>query len=117
MEVEGDVELWERKLLARQAELCQVLADASRLEILQHLATGEKTVSQLVELMELRQSNVSQHLAQLRQRGLVGTRRVGTTIFYSLVDPEIMQACAITRRILMRQLEASSELVGRVTAG
>lgn len=110
------MEQWQRSLFARQAQLCQVLADASRLELLHHLADGEKTVSQLVEAMSLRQSNVSQHLAHLRQRGLVATRRAGTSVFYSLADPEIMDACAITRRVLLRQLEATSELVERVSA-
>lgn len=108
---------WERRLFARQAQLCQVLADPARLEILYHLSGDEKTVSQLVQLMGLRQSNVSQHLAVLRQGGVVGTRRAGTAVYYSLVDPEIIAACAITRRVLLRQLEASSELVGQARAG
>ena len=103
----------ERQLLVRQAQLCQVLADPSRLELLYHLGRGERTVGDLAAASGLRQANVSQHLALLRQRQVVTTRRVGTTVYYSLADPEILDACAITRRILLRQLEATSELVGQ----
>lgn len=101
----------ERQLLVMQAQLCQVLADPSRLELLYLLGEGERTVGDLVEASGLRQANVSQHLALLRQRGIVSTRRAGTTVRYALAQPAILEACAITRRILLRQLEATSALV------
>lgn len=102
----------ERQLFTLQAQVCQVLADPSRLEVLHLLGERERTVGELVTATGLRQANVSQHLALLRQRGIVTTRRVGTTIYYALAYPEILEACAITRRILLRQLEATSALVG-----
>lgn len=102
----------ERKLFALQAQVCQVLADPSRLELLHLLGAGERTVGELVTATGLRQANVSQHLALLRQRGIVVPRRDGTTVYYTLAYPEILEACAITRRILLRQLEATSELIG-----
>lgn len=106
------METRERRLLELQAQVCQVLADPSRLELLHLLGEGERTVGDLVAATGLRQANVSQHLALLRQRGIVQTRRVGTTVHYALTYPEILEACAITRRILMRQLAATSQLVG-----
>jgi len=102
----------EQQLLVLQARVCQVLADPSRLELLHLLGTGERTVGELVAATGLRQANVSQHLTLLRQRGIVATRRAGTTVYYALADPEILEACAITRRILLRQLAAASALVG-----
>lgn len=106
----------ERKLFALQAQLCQVLADPSRLELLHLLGDGERMVGELVAATGLRQANVSQHLALLRQRGVVSVRRAGTTVYYKLADPEILQACAITRRVLLRQIEAASALIGVATA-
>ena len=105
----------ERKLFALQAQICQILADPSRLELLHHLGDGERTVGELVAATGLRQANVSQHLALLRQRGIVRSRRSGTTIHYALTYPEILEACAITRRILLRQLEATGALLVDVT--
>lgn len=107
----------ERKLFTLQAQLCQLLADPTRLELLHLIGDGERTVSELIAATGLRQANVSQHLALLRQRGMVTTRRDGTTVFYRLVYPEILEACALTRRILLRQLEAARELVALTTEG
>lgn len=104
----------ERKLYALQAQLCQVLADPSRLELIHLIGGGERTVGDLIAATGLRQANVSQHLALLRQRGIVATRREGTTVFYHLAYPEILEACALTRHILLRQLEAARELVAPV---
>ncbi len=103
----------ERRLYIMQAELCQVLTEPARQELLHLIGERERTVGELVEATGLRQANVSQHLAVLRQRNIVATRRVGTAIYYSLAYPEILQACAIVRGILMKQLEETRELVAR----
>ena len=105
----------ERKLYALQAQLCQVLADPSRLEMIRLIGTGEQTVSELIAATGLRQANVSQHLSFLRQRGVVTTRREGTTVFYRLAYPEILEACVLMRRILLRQLADAHALVAPVT--
>src|SRR6516162_1375805 len=95
----------ERKLYALQAELCQVLIEPARQELLHLIGARERTVGELVEATGLRQANVSQHLAVLRQRNIVTTRRAGTAISYSLAYPEILDACAIIRGILIKQME------------
>ena len=74
--------------------------------------SNERAKTELVAATGLRQANVSQHLTLLRQRGIVTTRRAGTTVHYALAYPEILEACAITRTILLKQLEATSVLVG-----
>lgn len=68
------------------SELLKALAHEGRLLILCHLASGEKSVSDLEELLNYRQAAVSQQLARLRMEGLVSYRREGKTIYYSLVD-------------------------------
>ncbi len=99
-----------KQLLRMQAEICQTLADPTRLEILYSLGSGEKTVGELVELTGLRQANVSQHLAMLRQRGLVNAERRGNRMCYSLTSARILDACEITREILMERLRRTGEL-------
>lgn len=103
----------ERKLYALQAALCQVLTEPARQELLHLIGERERTVGELVEATGLRQANVSQHLAVLRQRNIVTTRRAGTTIYYSLAYPEILEACALIRGILMKQMEGARELITR----
>ena len=103
----------ERKLYTLQAQLCQVLTDPIRLELLHLIGDGERTVGELVEATGLRQANVSQHLAVMRQRNIFTTRRVGTTVYYALAYPEILEACAIVRGILIKQLQETRELVAQ----
>src|SRR5574337_970872 len=69
-------------------DFLKALAHESRLMILCYLLSGEKSVGQLEEFLELRQSTVSQQLARLRLEGLVATRRDGKTIYYSIRSEE-----------------------------
>jgi DNA-binding transcriptional ArsR family regulator len=70
----------------RAVDLLKRLANRHRLMILCSLAEGEASVSKLNELIDLSQSALSQHLAVLREDGLVSTRREGQTIHYALTD-------------------------------
>ena len=72
----------------RAADFLKALAHESRLMILCILSQGEKSVSELEEMLSLRQPTVSQQLARLRVDGLVSTRRDGKTVFYSLASDE-----------------------------
>ena len=72
---------------ASSAAFLKTLAHEERLMILCHLGSGEKSVSELEDLLGIRQAAVSQMLARLRDEKLVNTRRDGKTIFYSLSDP------------------------------
>jgi len=71
------------------SEFLKALAHESRLMILCNLLSGEKSVGQLEEFLQLRQSTVSQQLARLRLEGLVSTRRDGKTIFYSIASDKV----------------------------
>jgi DNA-binding transcriptional ArsR family regulator len=64
----------------------KAISHEGRLMILCHLATGEKSVTELEELLSARQAAVSQQLGRLRLEGLVNPRRDGKTIYYSLAD-------------------------------
>lgn len=72
----------------RATEFLKALAHESRLMMLCILAEGEKSVTELEQLLELRQPTVSQQLARLRADGLVSARRDGKTIYYSLASEE-----------------------------
>jgi DNA-binding transcriptional ArsR family regulator len=72
----------------RAADFLKALAHESRLLILCILAEGEKSVTELERILELRQPTVSQQLARLRTDGLVSARREGKTIYYSLASDE-----------------------------
>src|SRR5690242_19200431 len=100
----------EQQLYRMQADLCQTMVDPTRLEMLSLLGEGPKAVKDLVALLGLRQAKVSQHLALLRQRRIVRAERVGNEMHYSLVDARILEACLITREILLQQLTQQGTL-------
>ena len=70
------------------SDFLKALAHETRLMILCCLAEGEKSVSELEGIIQLRQPNVSQQLARLRLDGLVAARREGRTVYYSLGSEE-----------------------------
>jgi len=81
---------------AREAcVLLKALSNENRLMILCNLAQGEKSVGELQALIGLGQSALSQHLARLRQDGLVQTRRVSQTIYYSLAGNEASRVIGV----------------------
>ena len=85
--METDFETLEQNAL-RASTLLKAMSNQHRLMILCQLASGEKRVGELEEIIGLSQSALSQHLARLRRDNLVRTRREAQTIFYSLVGPE-----------------------------
>ena len=68
------------------ADFLKAISHEGRLMILCHLSTGEKSVTELEELLSARQAAVSQQLSRLRVEGLVTPRREGKAIYYSLTD-------------------------------
>ena len=101
----------ERNLYKMHADICHTLAHPKRLEVIDRLRTGELSVTELAEALEISQSNLSQHLALMRERGILTTRREGLNIFYSLSNPKITLACDLMRQVLLEHLEAGAELV------
>jgi DNA-binding transcriptional ArsR family regulator len=72
------------------ATLMKALSHEGRLLIMCHLANGERSVTELEQMLGTKQAAVSQQLARLRLEGLVGTRRNGKAIYYSIADPRAL---------------------------
>ena len=83
----------------RYAAVARALSDAKRLCVLESLASGELSVGDLSSLVGCQVPNMSQHLAVLRTAGLVTTRREGSTVFYRLADPRVLEAYRLIQDI------------------
>ena len=81
------------------ASFLKAMANDRRLIVLCELVKGERTVGQLGDVSGLSQSALSQHLARMRDDGLVGTRRDAQTIFYSLADPKVARLLQLLKDI------------------
>ena len=92
------------------ARVCRAIADPKRLLIINELRDGELSVGELSEAIGISQSNASQHLAILRERGMVTTRRVGTTVYYGLRSTKVVQAVDLLREFLADDLAERGRL-------
>ncbi len=88
------------ELLRLHAAVCKGLSDPKRLMILDALRHGERTVTDLCQALELPQANTSQHLAILREKGMVRVRRYGQYSYYSVASPKILQAMDLMREVM-----------------
>uniref|UniRef100_A0A7C3Z2F5 ArsR family transcriptional regulator n=1 Tax=Desulfobacca acetoxidans TaxID=60893 RepID=A0A7C3Z2F5_9BACT len=106
----GSSPLPEARLYELQADICQTLANAKRLQILNLLKDGEMSVGDMVKSLGVAKPNLSQHLAVMRQKGILAVRREGTTIYYRLATPRIIAACGIMRQVLAQILAERGSL-------
>ena len=98
------------ELYQLHASVCKGLADPKRLLILNALRDGERSVTDLVDELDIPQANVSQHLAVLRDRGLVTGRRDGQWVYYSLTSHKIVDAMDLLREVMNEQLGTATSL-------
>jgi len=106
-----------KTLFELQSDVCKTLASPKRLEIINALKEGEKTVGELVEILGVPKANVSQHLAVMRLKGILKSRREGVNIYYQIANPKVVQACALMREVLTEQMKERSKLIDIVSGG
>ena len=104
----GAMSAVERELNQLHASVCKGLADPKRLFILHALRHGELSVSEICDEVGFPQANVSQHLAVLRDKGLVYTRKEGQFVFYSVSSPKIIEALDLLRQVTTEQVVAAA---------
>jgi DNA-binding transcriptional ArsR family regulator len=81
------------EVFSRVAEYFNVLSEPSRLRIMYAVCSGEKSVSEVVELCGSSQANVSRHLSALHKAGILLRRKEGVTVFYSIADNATVEMC------------------------
>lgn len=93
----------DKSIYDMQAEICKTLTNPKRIEILNVLKTEEKTVTELVTVLGASKANVSQHLAVMRHKGILSTRREGVNIYYRVSNPKVIEACTLMKEVLFEQ--------------
>ena len=102
---------FKNRLFGQFARIGKALSSPHRLEILELLAQGERTVDSLATEMGLSLANTSQHLKTLRQAALVDARKDGLFVHYRLVDAEVYDVCRAIRSVAEHQLAEFERLV------
>lgn len=104
----------DRRIYELQARVCQVLANAKRLEILYTLKDTEMTAGELAKAVDVTMPNLSQHLSLMKQYGLVESRKEGLNMFYRIASQHILEVCGSVRKVLAEQLARQSMLLEQV---
>jgi len=73
------------------------------------------SAGELLEKIVLSKANLSQHMAVLKAKGVVLTRREGVNIYYRIANPKIIQACNLMREVLMEQIQEKGRIVNILT--
>jgi len=94
-----------------QAQVCSILSNPKRLHILDLLAEEEQSVEALTRALGVPKSNVSQHLALMRQANIVETRKDGQSVYYRVTNPKVIQACRLMKEVLAEQFSQTQKLV------
>jgi ArsR family transcriptional regulator len=84
--------------IERAAEVLKTVAHPLRLRIVELLESGEKSVTELKDLLGVTQPLTSQHLSQMRMRGVLGSRREGVLVYYSIANPDVVKVIHCIRR-------------------
>lgn len=98
-----------------KAQLFRALGHPVRIRILELLTDRERTVGDLQAELNLDSSGTSQHLAALRQQGVLESRRAGTSTYYRIRDPRVSQLLAVARQLLTSALSDSQALLSELS--
>jgi DNA-binding transcriptional ArsR family regulator len=102
---------FDHPIYALKGEFFRVLGHPARVRILELLREGERSVGELQAELGLDSSGTSQHLGALRRRGLLESRREGTSVFYRVRDPRMFQLLEVARQILTSSLADTQSLL------
>ena len=97
-----------------KSEIFQGLANPTRIALVELLREGELSAGQLIEKLGIEQANASQHLAVLRAKQIVLSRKVGNQVYYSIRDHALIEVLDILRRYFYAQLNATVNMLKEV---
>jgi len=92
-------------IFEKQADICKVLANATRLEIIYILKKDEMNVNNLAAKVGASKASISQHLSLLKDNGVVTSRKDGLNVFYKISNKKFIAACDTMRDLMYEQLD------------
>jgi len=102
---------FKQDLFSQFARVGKALSNGNRLELLEFIAQGERSVDELAKVSGLTVANTSQHLQHLRQAGLVNSRKQGLKVYYQLSGNDVIQLLDIVRVVAERHIADVNKLV------
>jgi DNA-binding transcriptional ArsR family regulator len=100
----------EKEIYELQAKICKALANPTRIEIIDILSNGELCFGDILKLLNISKSNLSQHLSTMVSNGLIKQRKEGTNSYFALSSDRVANACQIMREVLKENLKIKLNL-------
>lgn len=97
------------------ADFCKFMANPKRIEILFLLGKREMCVDEIASAMNVKVPNISQHLAVMREKGVVEVRREGNKMYYTIANPKTLQACIIMREAMVEQMAKQFNMIKSIS--
>jgi len=104
----------EERVLELKAEVLKVLAQPTRLKILELLRNGERCICEIVPAINGEQSNISRHISLMQKSHLVTTRKDGVRVMVNVKDPKIFEILDKVSAILKNQMKEQEKLLARI---
>jgi DNA-binding transcriptional ArsR family regulator len=101
----------EDQIYQYHAEMCQVFSHPKRLEVIAVLRDGEMSVSELAQILKLTVGNLSQHLAMMKERHILLTRKEGNMVYYRIANPKLLHCMDMMRDMLFEQIRQDAALL------
>lgn len=102
-----------QEILKMQADIYKSFSSPSRLQIIELLSEEELNATDIIRETGLSKANLSQHMSMLVQNGLVKTRKQGTSVFYSLSNKKIFNACSLIQEMAMDTIKKKNDIIDR----
>ena len=101
----------EDRIYAYHAEMCKVFSHPKRLELINILRDKEMSAGEIGEILNLSPANLSQHLAMMRERHILVSRKEGNTVNYRITNSRLLEAFDLLREILFEQIRQDAALI------
>ncbi len=101
----------EDQIYSYHAEMCKVFSHPKRLELINTLRDNEMSVGELGERLEMAMANLSRHLAMMRDRHILVSRKDGNVVYYRIANPRLLEAFDLLREILFEQIRQDAALI------
>jgi ArsR family transcriptional regulator len=97
-----------------KAQVFQALAHPTRIAIIEALRDGELPAGKLLDLLQVEQANLSQHLAVLRSKQVLVNRKVGNQVFYAVRDPVLIEVLDLLRQYFFSHLNETLAMLSEL---
>ncbi|MCX7698029.1 MAG: metalloregulator ArsR/SmtB family transcription factor [Candidatus Goldbacteria bacterium] len=102
------------ELLKMQSEICKTFANPFRLSIIKMLCKGEMNASKIIKKIGISKANLSQHMALLKEKGIVESFKRGRNVYYKITDARIGKACNLMSEVTIDNLRRKRDILNKI---